>query len=246
MVDIRGKTALVTGAARRLGRAIALALAEQGCHVVVHYHHSEEQAIRLCRELQEYRINAMALQADLSNPQQTQGLFEQALDAAGPVSILINNASIYPAETLTEVSAQSFEANMRIHGLAPLLLSRLMAQQGIEGQIVNMLDTRAVTGDPKHWTYHLSKRTLTDLTTLLALELAPSMTVNGVAPGLILPPPGRDESYLQHLAHTNPLHRYGHPRDITDAVLFLLTSTFMTGQILFIDGGHHMKGRLYV
>ena len=110
---------------------------------------------------------------------------------------------------------------------------------------MNLLDARVTAYDRQHASYHVSKRVLLTLTRMLAMELAPRIAVNAVAPGLILPPKGQDESYLQKLLDSNPLHRHGDPSDVTDAILFLVTSRFITGQILYVDGGYHMKGHLY-
>jgi len=134
---------------------------------------------------------------------------------------------------------------VQVHALAPLTLSRALAKQGRDGHIINMLDSRVTDYDRDHAAYHLSKRMLLTLTRMLAMELAPRIAVNGVAPGLILPPAGKDESYLRDLAHTNPMNRHGGVGDITDAVLYLLTSRFVTGQVMFVDGGRHMRGPLY-
>ena len=242
---LEGKTALVTGAARRIGRAISLALARHGVHLVIHYHRSVREAESLLRDIQGLGVKGWLVKADLGDPKQVETLFERAVGEAGPIDILINNASIWPKETLWEVSDQSLRTAMRIHALAPLVLSRDLAKQNRPGQIVNLLDTRVTGYDKTHTAYHLSKRSLLTLTGMLALELAPAVTVNAIAPGLILPPEGQDETYLQNLSHTNPMNRYGGPEDVTEAVIFLLRSRFITGQILYIDGGFHMKGHFY-
>ncbi len=242
---LAGKTALITGAAQRLGRATALALGRLGIRIVIHYHQSAPQATAVCRELQDLNVAAWGLTADLCSADEAQDLFEQAVTLAGPIDILINNASIFPEETLWETNATSLQQNMQIHALAPLILSRRLAQQGRPGRIVNLLDTRVTSYDRKHATYHLSKRSLLTLTRMLALELAPQVTVNAVAPGLILPPAGQDDSYLQKLAHTNPMQCHGNPEDVAEAVVYLLQSRFITGQIIYVDGGRHLKGRLY-
>jgi NAD(P)-dependent dehydrogenase (short-subunit alcohol dehydrogenase family) len=228
-----------------LGRALALSLAQQGVHTVLHCHRSLEAAQTVAENVRQQGVSAWILSADLSDPERVETLFQEAVKAAGPVDILINNASIYPEERLADTTAQSLQTNMQIHAMAPLVLSRCLARQDRPAHIVNMLDTRAVCRDPKHVAYHLSKRTLLTLTRLLAEELAPHVTVNGIAPGLILAPEGLDRSYLENLSHTNPLHRVGAPHDITEAALFLLQSEFITGQVIYVDGGHHMKGRLY-
>jgi pteridine reductase len=240
-----GKTALVTGAARRLGRAICLALAGRGVHVVIHYRRSADEASSLLEEVQALGVQGWRVGADLEDPRQVDGLFSQAKGQAGPIDILINNASVWPQETLWDVTDQSLSTAMRVHALAPLVLSRDLAKQQRPGHIVNILDTRVTSYDKGHAAYHISKRALLTLTRMLALELAPAVAVNAVAPGLMLPPEGQDQAYLERLAYTNPLNRYGGPEDITDAVLFLLDTRFVTGQVLYIDGGFHMKGHMY-
>ncbi len=242
---LAGRTALVTGAARRLGRAIAMALAEQGVRVVVHHHHSEQDATSLCDEIRRRGGSAWRVQGDLTDVEQVETVFRESIAQAGAIDTLINSASIFERDTLWEATEDSILLNLRIHAVAPLTLARRMAEQGGEGHIINLLDTRVTVYDKEHVSYHISKRVLATLTRMLALELAPKIAVNGIAPGLILPPVGQDETYLQKLAHASPLHRYGGPGDVTDAVLFLLRSRFITGQILYIDGGYHMKGHMY-
>jgi NAD(P)-dependent dehydrogenase (short-subunit alcohol dehydrogenase family) len=245
METLAGKTALITGSARRLGRAMALTLAEKGVHIVIHYHASGDSACSLEQELGRYEGRAWTIQADLLDTGQVETLFERALSLAGHLDILINNASIYPRETFSDFSIESLQAHMQLHATAPLLLSRLFAQQQRPGHILNILDTRILSYDREHLAYHLGKRSLLSLTRILARELAPDIAVNAIAPGLILPPPGKGDDYLQDLAHCNPLHKVGRPQDVTQAMLFLLHSQFVTGQVLYVDGGYHMKGRMY-
>jgi len=243
--SLGGRTALITGAAKRLGRAMALALGAEGANVVVHYGRSAGAAAETAGQIHAAGAKAWALQADLSDPAAAAGLFARAVELAGPVDILINNASIFPAGSVLTVTPEEITRNLDLHAVAPLLLSRAMADQQRPGHIVNMLDSRVGDYDRHHAAYHLSKRMLHTLTRMLALELAPRIAVNAVAPGLILPPPGEDADFLQRLAHTNPLDRHGGPADITDAALYLLRSRFVTGQVLFVDGGRHMKGSVY-
>jgi len=242
---MKGRTALITGAAKRLGNAIALALAQHGANIVAHYNRSDREAGTLCDDVRRAGASAWQVRADLMEPEQTQEMFQEALSQAGPIDVVINNASIFDKDTIHDVTDESVWRNMRIHAMAPLILARQAARQGRPGHIVNLLDTRVTTYDREHASYHISKRVLLTLTRMLALELAPNLAVNAIAPGLILPPAGEDESYLQRLAHTNPLDRWGRAADVTDAVLFLLSSRFITGQVIYVDGGYHMKGHMY-
>jgi pteridine reductase len=167
------------------------------------------------------------------------------VEQAGPIDILINNASIFDRDTVWEATAESICRNMRIHAVAPLLLAREMGRQGRAGHIINLLDARVAIHDRVHVSYGVSKGALLKLTGMLALELAPNIAVNAVAPGAILPPPGQSEAYLAKLAQANPLKRVGAPEDIVQAVLFLLRSRFITGQVIYVDGGIHVKGHLH-
>jgi len=243
--NLAGRTALVTGAAKRLGRATALALAREGADVVVHYGRSGAEAEAAAEEIRRLGRRAWTVRADLSDPAQAAGLVAGACEQAGPLDILVNSASIFPDGRLTDVSAEELALNVQVNAMAPLALGRAFAAQGRRGDIVNFLDARITDYDRDHAAYHLSKRMLADLTRMMALEFAPAVTVNAVAPGLILPPAGEDESYLDRLASTNPLGRHGDAEDVTRAVLFLLASDFVTGQVIFVDGGRHMRGRMY-
>lgn len=245
MKNLRGKTALVTGGAKRLGRAICLALAQAGVHVVVHFNSSQREAESFVEELHALGVKSWAVAGNLEQPEIAEQIFQEARMQAGAVDFLINNASVFPAGTLWELTSAELLRNVQINAVAPLFLSRAFAKAKRAGHIVNLLDCRIVDYDAAHVPYHLSKRMLFSLTRMMAAEFAPEIQVNAVAPGLILPPEGKDESYLQELAHTNPLKRYGSPEDISSAVLFLLSSDFITGQVIFVDGGRHMIGNFY-
>jgi pteridine reductase len=244
-VSLAGKTALITGAAKRIGKAIATALAQSGVHVAVHYHQSAPDAEALCEELQRLGVSAWPIQGDLMDAAQAAKVFREAAARAGPIDVLVNNASIFERDTLWEATEESIAKNIRIHAVAPLILSRELAKQQRAAHVVNLLDTRVAVYDREHASYDLSKSMLLTLTRMLALELAPNVAVNAVAPGAILPPPGFGEGYLSKLAHANPQNRIGTPDDIAEAVLFLARSRFITGQVIYVDGGIHMKGRLY-
>jgi len=242
-MPLTGRTALVTGAGRRLGRATALALAKAGADVVVHYRTSAGEAESAAVEIRRLGRKAWCVRADLADAEQAAGLLPRAAELAGrPIDILVNSASVFPRGRLMTFAPADLAAVVQVNATAPLLLARALAAQKVAGDVVNFLDARVAGRDLAHVPYHLSKRMLQDLTAMLALELAPGVKVNAVAPGLVLPPPGRGEEYLVRLHGTNPLGRHGSAGDITDAVLLLVCSSFITGQVIFVDGGRHLTG----
>jgi len=243
--SLEGKTALVTGGAKRIGRALALALAEAGANVLVHYRSSAGETAEVCTEAEEFGVSAKAVQADLSAPRDWEAFIADCRVWRGSLDILVNNASMYPSDQLGDFNEASFLENMRVHALTPALLIRAFAAGLERGRIVNLLDTRILGDDRTHLSYHLSKRTLHSLTKLAALEYAPRITVNAIAPGPILPPPGEGAEYMERARGFVPLNRTGTLKEIADAVLFLLRSDFITGQVLFVDGGRHLYGGPY-
>jgi NAD(P)-dependent dehydrogenase (short-subunit alcohol dehydrogenase family) len=238
---LAGRTALVTGAGKRLGQAVARGLAGVGANIVIHYGTSRDDAERLVDELVREGRRAWAIRADLADSSQVESLIPTALEAAGGVDILVNNASIFFPSTMGDARVEGLMRNIEVNAWAPFALSRAFAGSVARGTIVNFLDTRVKGYDWRHVEYILSKHTLEVLTRMSALEFAPGVTVNAVAPGLILPPPGEDESYLEAMKDTVPLKRYGSAADIVDAVLFLVTSSYLTGQVIYVDGGRHLE-----
>jgi NAD(P)-dependent dehydrogenase (short-subunit alcohol dehydrogenase family) len=239
--DLRGKTALVTGAAKRIGRAISLALAREGANVIVHYRESAAEAEKLRAELEALGVRSWLLKADFDRPEEYESLIARALDAAGSLDILVNNASIFPVNRLSELTLRDLTRNIEVNAWAPFVLSRDFARLVGRGKIVNLVDSRTNDFDWAHAAYALSKYVLLALTRATALEFAPAITVNGVNPGLILPPPDKDESYIERLVHTVPLKRRGSPEDIAEAVIYLLKSDFLTGEVINVDGGRHLR-----
>jgi pteridine reductase len=239
-MNLKGETALITGAAKRIGRETALTLADQGVNVVIHFNRSDSEARRLAELLQLKGVKVWTVQADFRRSDEYQTLIERAQQAAGGLDILINNASIFPLETLKDLTWSELSANMEVNAWVPFVLSRQFAERIGRGKIVNLHDSRLKGYDWTHVGYILSKHVLAAMTRMMALEFAPNITVNAVAPGLILPPPGKDESYLQNLVHTVPLQRHGEAQDIADAVAFLVRSDFITGNVIYVDGGRHL------
>lgn len=255
MTDSRplaGKTALVTGAARRLGRAIALDLAAQGANIVLHFQQSKSAAVVTAGEVELCGVKVYLEAADLTCATATERLFARAHAAAGGIDYLVNNASVFSESRLTDFTLSALEKNIKVNAYAPLILMREFVKQvtpnnGTTGAaaIVNLLDTRIEEYDSAHAAYHLSKRMLATLTRMAASEFAPRVRVNAVAPGAVLAPAGESQSYLERLVTDIPLRRTGSPADVARAVRFLLAEPFITGQILYVDGGQHLKGRMY-
>ena len=241
-MSLEGQTALVTGAALRIGRAIALALAEQGASVVIHYRRSVAPAEELRKSLESRGHRASCVRADFADPDEADSLIERARAEAGPIHILVNSASEFQPEALEAMTHASLVHSLTVNAWAPFALTRAFARQATRGKVVNVIDAQVTGSDLTHASYILSKHLLATLTTMTALQHAPGITVNAVAPGLILPPQGKDESYLDGLSRSLPLKRHGSPADIARAVLFLLGSDFVTGQIVYVDGGRHLIG----
>lgn len=241
-LPIAGQHALVTGGAKRLGAAVALRLADAGLDVTLHCRSSRSDAEAVAEAIRVKGRRAWVVVGDLSDADTARN-FIPALGR--PVDVLINNASMFEKATLQDLSEENLFENIRMNTLGPFLLSRSLAHQQRPGCIVNFLDA-AITGfDAQHVPYHVSKRMLSDLTAMMAVEFAPDIRVNAVAPGLVLPPAGEDETYLEARHDTNLLRRHGSVEGIAGAVLFLLQSGFVTGQTIFVDGGRHLLGRMY-
>jgi pteridine reductase len=243
-VELRGKNVIVTGGAVRLGRAMALALADAGANVVLHYFSSQSAADETCAEIRDRGANAVAVRADLSRAEEAaRQIVDAALDAFGPADVLVNSAAIFPAGRLLDVTGEQWRQTLAVNLEAPLFLCREFAARLSPGQaahIVNIVDWRARRTDPGRLIYTLTKSGLVALTRNLALDLAPRVQVNAIAPGAILPPPGEGEDYLHRLAECIPLGRPGSPADVTAALLYLLRSDFVTGEVMHVTGGQQI------
>ncbi|MBI5491549.1 MAG: SDR family oxidoreductase [Deltaproteobacteria bacterium] len=237
---LEGKVALVTGAGKRIGRAIALAIGDEGGDVIVHYRDSFEEAEAVVAALKEKNVRSWALKADLEKPEEYSTLIKRAVDSAGRLDILVNNASIFQKDTLKDVTLESLKRHIEVNAWAPFSLIRDFARFSGRGKVVNLIDARVHGYDWAHVAYILSKHVLNELTKMSAIEFAPDIMINGVSPGLILPPPGAEHGYIDRLKGTVPLKRHGSPADIADAVLYLLKSDFLTGTIIDVDGGRHL------
>jgi pteridine reductase len=243
--SLTGKTALITGAGKRIGRATALALAAEGVNIVVHHNTSGAEAGEVAAQLRDAGVRAWTVRADLSRREGYETLIERALVAAGGLDMLVNSASVFTPSRPETVTFEDIVHNMELNAWAPFVLGRTFARLVGRGKIVNLLDTRITGYDWQHVAYMVSKHVLAHFTRVTALEYAPNISVNAVAPGLILPPPGEDQTYLDGLVHTVPLLRHGSAEDVAEAIIFLLRSTFLTGEVIYVDGGRHLKESAY-
>lgn len=243
---LAGRTALVTGGARRIGSAIALALARAGSNVVIHYCQSRDEAEATAAAARSQGVASWTVAGDLAAAGGAQAVMDEALAlTGGRLDILVNNASRYPESRLLTLTAGELEECVRLHVAAPLALAQRFAALAGGGDIVNVLDARITAYDAAHAAYHLSKRMLFSLTRMLALELAPRIRVNAVAPGAVLPPPGEGDDFLARVACCNPLRRHGTPEELAQCVCMLMANSFITGQVIYYDGGYHMKAATY-
>ena len=237
------KIALITGAARRIGAAIAANLAENGWAVAVHYNTSEDDARALVESIAANGGKAAAVQADLTDEAATTALIGQAADQLGPITCLVNNASIFDRDTPETATRESWDAHMQVNLRAPFVLTQAFnaqLQEGIEGSVVNIIDQRVWNLTPHFTSYTVSKSALWSLTRTLAQALAPRIRVNAIGPGPVLPSPRQtDEQFVQQWSSL-PLRRSVMPEEICDAVRFVITAPSMTGQMIALDGGQHL------
>jgi NAD(P)-dependent dehydrogenase (short-subunit alcohol dehydrogenase family) len=235
--------ALVTGAAKRIGRAIAADLAAAGWDVAVHYRSSRAEAESLVREIEAGGRRAVALRADLARESEAAALLPAAGKALGPLTLLVNNASLFEMDKADTATRESWDAHMETNLRAPLVLSQAFARQlpeGSHGNIINMLDQRVWKLTPYFLSYTVAKMGLWTLTRTLALAFAPRIRVNGIGPGPTLPSPRQTPEQFAQQCAAMPLGRGTTPEEICTAVRFILAAPAMTGQMLALDGGEHL------
>jgi pteridine reductase len=241
LLDLKDKTILITGAARRVGRSLALAVARSGGNVLIHFGTSLCEAESLQEEISSLGRTAKLIQADLADPSSVERLFERAAEL-GPVHGLVNNASIFESLDWENTRLEDWNRHLMVNLTAPFLLSQAFARallEGMPGRIVNILDWRALRPGPDHLPYTISKSALAALTQSLAAALAPQITVNALALGAILPP--SDGGDTGDLIQSVPAQRWARLHEVDEALLFLLAGpAYITGEILYVDGGRHL------
>jgi NAD(P)-dependent dehydrogenase (short-subunit alcohol dehydrogenase family) len=237
------KNVLVTGAAKRLGRAIALDLAAAGWNVAIHYHGSAEDAESAAAEARAGGVKATTLKSDLSQEDQTATLVDRAATAIGPLTALINSASLFENDDWQSASRQSWDDHIETNLRAPLVLSQAFGKQlpdGEAGNIINIVDQRVLKPTPQFLSYSLSKAGLYWLTTTLAQGMGPRIRVNAVGPGPTIRNARQTEEDFARQRDATILKRGAEPADICAAIRYLLDSPAVTGQMLAVDGGQHL------
>ena len=241
------RAALVTGGARRIGRAIALALAEAGFDLAIHHHGSAEQAEETAAAIRALGRRAATLRADLSREAEVTPLLPAAAQAlgGGPVGVLVNNASAFERDEWHDATRESWDRHIEPNLRAPFVLTQAFARalpDGAEGVVVNMLDQRVWSLTPHFVSYTVSKAGLWALTQSLALALAPrGIRVNALGPGPALPSPRQTPEQFARQCASVPLHRGTSPEEVARAVLAILALPAMTGQMIALDGGQHLQ-----
>ncbi len=254
-MDIRNRVALVTGGAHRVGKAIALALAEAGAHTLITYLSAADEAGRTAHEIEARGVQALAARLDQRDPAQIDALFARVRERFGWLDILVNSAAIMERAPIFDIAPddwdRTLDTNLRgpffvAQAAARLMLEKqpsppLRSAQGAAGCIINIADLSALHPWPSYVAHTVSKAGLVALTKALALALAPSIRVNAIAPGLVLKPADWNDEQWTQLAGRVPLGRAGTAEDVAQAVLYLARSEFVTGQLLVLDGGRELR-----
>lgn len=242
-MNLAGRTALVTGAGRRIGRAIAVALGARGMRVAVHYNGSEAGARETAIELEGAGAAASALfQADLGQAGVAARLVHDVADQMGTLDVLVNSAAVMIRTPIGAVTEESWDAMFAVNLRAPFFAAQAAASRMPDGSaIVNIADLAAFETWPGFVPHGITKAGVVQMTRALARVLAPRIRVNAVAPGAVLLPEDWDDRSAEHLASTTPLRRLGEPGDVARAVLYLLDADYVTGETLLVDGGRHVR-----
>ncbi|MDI7775229.1 SDR family oxidoreductase [Asticcacaulis sp. EMRT-3] len=243
MTKTAPKTALVTGAAKRIGRAIAIALAREGYNIGVHYGRSRDDALALVAELEAIGVRACALQADLADVATINHLIDDARASLGPIDVLVNNASVFADDRARSLTLESWRLHMDTNLLAPVLLAQAFAAQAnlrAGASIINLIDQRVLKPSPPFFSYGLSKAGLWHATRTLAQALAPAIRVNAIGPGPTLKSIHQSEQDFERESRATLLRKPTSPEEVAEAALFLLRAPSVTGQMICVDSGQHL------
>ena len=238
-----GRVALVTGAGRRVGRAIALALGARGMRVVVHFNGSRDGAAETARLIVAAGGEAIVEQADLAHVDAAHALVDRAVAWHGTLGALVNSAAIMLRTPVAETTQADWDRMFALNVRAPFFLSQRAATSlaASDGAIVNIADLAAFESWPAYVPHGMTKAAVVQMTRAMARALAPDVRVNAVAPGVVLLPDGWDEAAGEQLRETTPLRRLGAPEDVAQAVVYLLSARYVTGEVVRVDGGRHVR-----
>lgn len=236
------KVALITGSAVRIGHEIATHLAAEGWDLALHYSTSFSIINAFTEKLKgsHPENHFIAFKADFSRIDQTQDLIRAVIDQFGQIDLLVNNASVFAPGNLKVTSAEFLIRQTMVNFVSPFILMRDYANSSVNGQVINILDTRITNNTSDYLSYSLSKKSLWELTKMAALELAPHFRVNAIAPGAILPPLGKDVDYLDKLASHTPMKKASGVISILKSMDYIIENHDLTGQLIFCDGGAHL------
>ncbi|KQY87236.1 MULTISPECIES: SDR family oxidoreductase [unclassified Brevundimonas] len=241
---VRSGAALVTGGGKRIGRAICLELASAGFDVAIHHRNSDDEAAEVARAVEALGRRAVTLSADLADAVATHDLVGRAAEALGPLSVLVNNASVFADDRLDTITGETWSAHLDVNLRAPVLLAQVFAREAPDGSaIVNILDQRVLKPDPRFFSYGLSKSALWFATRTMAQALAPRIRVNGVGPGPTLPSVHQTPDDFAAEAGATLLERPGSPEAVARTVRWLVDAELVTGQMIAVDGGQHLAWR---
>ncbi|HEY4688566.1 MAG TPA: SDR family oxidoreductase [Anaerolineae bacterium] len=250
-MEPRNRVALVTGGAHRVGKSIALALAGAGAHTIITYLSAVGEATRTLREIEALGVQALSMRLDQRDPAQIEALFGRVRERFGRLDILVNSAAIMERKPVFDITPDDWDRVLDTNLRGPFFVAQAAARLMIEshsaeanrtpGCIVNIADLAALHPWPSYLAHTVSKAGLVALTKALALALAPSIRVNAIAPGAVLKPAGWSDARWEQLAQNVPLNRTGTPDDVAQAVLYLVRSEFVTGQLLVLDGGRELR-----
>jgi len=231
------KAALITGGAIRVGKGIALALAKQGYDIALHYHSSVNAAKETQQQIQQLNVKCELFQSDLSKAEEIEPLIQKTLQQFPHLNVLINNASTYQQALIQNTTIDTFDEQIAMNLKAPFFLIKNYAQYFKKGNIINIIDNKMGFNQFQYAAYLLAKKALAELTKMAAMEFAPHIRVNGVAPGTVLPIASRTEDYNNWRKKGIPLQRFADLKEINQAILSLISNEYITGHILVVDGG---------
>jgi pteridine reductase len=233
------RSALVTGGSDRIGKEIALTLAETGYDIALHYSTSSKKATETQKLIISKNVECAIFKADFNNPDEVISVYSE-ISKSFNLEILVNNSSIFSETSLNDNDFTNYDRFFNINFRSAYLLTKMFAINQKKGLIINILDAKSTKNKTKNFDYLLTKKMLTEFTKLSAVNLAPDIRVNGIAPGIILAPEGKDYDYIHNLAQNTPMKKVGSLQNITDSVKFIINNDFITGQIIYVDGGMNL------